>query len=155
MELTLTRTENGLVPADRESAEKLRKLKLGATARAKVAQMRNGKFFRKWFALVTVAFDHWEPGELQAPRWEGVTPEKAFDRFRKDLTILAGYYESSYRLDGSVRIEAQSIAWGNMSEEAFETLYGNTINAVLKHVLRTYTRDDLERVVEQVLRFDS
>lgn len=157
MELRVIKTPAGaLVPADSESAEMLSRVKTGRALRMKSTQMRerNVRFFRKWWALVDFAFDNWEPAELDDPRWKGVTPEKTKDRFRKDLTILAGYYEASYRVDGSVRIEAKSIAFGRMSEDEFERLYSNTINAVLKHILTHYDRDQLDAVVEQILRFD-
>lgn len=154
MELIVIKTPQGaLIPADSQTAERLSKIKSGRALRATYTQMRNAGFHRKWWALVGFAFDHWEPAELDGPRWKGVMPEKSLDRFRKDLTILAGHYEASYRLDGSVRIEAKSISFARMDQEAFERLYSDTINAVLKHVLTNYDRDKLDAVVENLLRF--
>lgn len=57
-----------------------------------------------------------------------------FDRFRKDLTILAGFYEQTVRLNGEVRTEAKSLAYGNMEQEEFERCYSSLINAAIKHV---------------------
>lgn len=155
MELIVIKTPQGaLIPADSQTAERLGKVKTGQGIRLKGTRMRNYQFHKKWWALVEFAFDHWEPAALDDPRWKGVTPEKSLDRFRKDLTILAGHYEASYRLDGSVRIEAKSVSFARMDQEEFERLYSDTINAVLKHVLTNYDRDKLDAVVEQLLRFD-
>lgn len=57
-----------------------------------------------------------------------------FDRFRKDLTILAGFYGQTVRLDGSVRTEAKSLSYGNMDDEEFGRCYSALINAAIKHV---------------------
>ena len=155
MDLVMLKTPSGaLVPGDSEATEALRKIKTGKALRMSATRMRNYEFHKKFFALVNFAYEHWEPGELPDARWRGVQPEKTFDRFRKDLIILAGFYEATYRLDGSVRIEAQSISFGRMDEDDFEALYSKVINVVLKHVLRNYTREDLDHVVEQILRFD-
>lgn len=154
-ELTVIKSASGaLMAADQAGVEALAKIKTGQPLRMKYTRQRNYEHHKKWFALVGFAYDHWEPAELQDSRFPGVVPEKNFDRFRKDLTILSGYYEANYRVDGSVRIEAKSISFGSMSQDDFERLYSATIDAVLKHILRNYTRDDLEQVVEQLLRFD-
>ncbi len=81
-------------------------------------------------------------------------PEKNFDRFRKDIAILAGFYEASYRVNGEVRFEAKSIAFSNMSDDEFEILYTKTIDVIVKHVLTDYTGDELRSVVEQVEAFE-
>ncbi|CAM3448171.1 hypothetical protein KLVA111870_01990 [Klebsiella variicola] len=57
-----------------------------------------------------------------------------FDRFRKDLTILAGFYVKTVRLNGDIRVEAQSLAYANMEQEKFERVYSALINAAIKHV---------------------
>lgn len=154
MKLHLQKTPDGLLrPVDDETVEALSSVKMGDILHADFKRMRNYKFHRKWFALVKYAFEHWEPAQLQAAKWVDVTPEKSLDRFRKDLTIMAGHYDASYRLDGSVRIEAKSISFGKMSEEEFNSLYSNTIDAVLKHVLVNYEKAELEGVIDQVLGF--
>ena len=153
-DLTCIKLSNGtFCPTDELGLEQARKFKLGEPIRFKVTRQRNYKFHKKWFALVNFAYSHWEPAELQDPK-HNVTPEKNFDRFRKDLIILAGFYEATYRIDGSVRIEAQSISFGSMSEDEFENLFSATIDAVLKHILTHYERDELERVVADLLMFD-
>ena len=147
------RSDGLLMPAGPEDAELVAKIKPTQVIRANFKRVRNYLFLQKWFCLARFAYDHWETGELQDARWKGVVPEKSFDRFRRDLIILAGYFEATYRMDGSVRIEAKSIAFDNMKEEEFDLLYSATVDVVLKRVLQNYTRDDLEYVVEQTLGF--
>lgn len=150
-EIYLTKTAGGtLAPADQQAVDYIGKLKLGASVRATVVQPRNIKFHRKLFALLNIAFDAWEPGEL---RYKGEPVQKQFEQFRNDVTILAGYYESSINLRGEVRLTAKSISFASMDEEEFGALYSSIINVVLAKILTNYSRDDLDTVVENVLRF--
>ena len=146
-----------LVPASDQDKELVDKIKAGTVVKFKFTRMRNYQFFRKWWALVNFAYDYWEPPELpEEPerKWKKpVTPEKDIDRFRKDVTILAGYYDAFYRIDGSVRIEAKSISFSNMSQDEFEKLYSATIDVVLKHVCTQFTGEMLDQVVDQALSF--
>lgn len=146
------RIGNGtFVPASDGDVSALSHIKTGELIKCTLTKPRNIKFFRKWWALVDYAYAHWEPSALEDPKWSGVIPEKNKERFRKDLTILAGHYDAFYRIDGSVRIEAKSISFAKMSEEEFEEFYSSCINVVLKRILTNYKRHDLEQVIEQLL----
>ena len=146
-----------LVPASDADKELLDKIKSGQIVTLIYSRMRNYQFHKKWWALVSFAFDYWEPPEIEPDpekKWmKSVTPEKSMERFRKDLTIMAGYYDATYRVDGSVRIEAKSISFGSMSEDEFEKLYSATVDVVLKHVCTQFTGKMLDEVVDQVLSF--
>ena len=146
-----------LVPASDEDKEFVDKIKVGTVVKLKFTRFRNYQFHKKWMSLVRLAYDSWEPPELPEDpekRWmKKVTPQKNFDRFRKDLTIRAGYYDASYRLDGTVRIEAKSVSWVSMSEEEFEKLYSATINVVLDQIYKNETAETLEFLVDQVMAY--
>lgn len=143
-----------LAPADEKTVENLQKLKVGQIIHGQFKRLRNPKFHQKFMALVRFLFDQWAPGEFQDPCWKGVAPEKSFERFRKDLIILAGHYDASYRLDGSVRIEAKSVSFSNMDEEEFENLYSNIINVGLQRVLpHGYNSEKVRSVIDQLLAF--
>ena len=88
-------------------------------------------FTKKWFALLKIGYDNWEPGEINS---QYGTPEKNFERFRKDVTILAGYYSIVVRLDGTTRVEADSVSFGSMDESQFSELYSKTIDVLLRRV---------------------
>jgi len=142
-----------IVPEDKESADFIDKLKINEVITAEFKKPRNYKFHKKYFALLNFAYENWEPEALQDAKWDNVIPEKSFNRFRKDLIILSGHYDAVYRVDGSVRIEAKSIAFNKMNEETFAELYDATINVILKKILTNYSREDLDKVVEQLEEF--
>ncbi len=141
-----------LVPATEADIEALSHIKTGEIVRCKYTRMRNAKFFRKWWALVGLAYDSWCPEQIQVNGARFV-PEKNMDTFRKNLTVLAGYYDVHFTIAGEPRIEAKSISFSNMKEEEFEKLYSATIDVVLKHILKNYTGDELEETVMNIIRF--
>jgi len=73
-----------------------------------------------------------------------------FDRFRKDLTILAGFYEQTVRLNGEVRTEAKSLSYASMEPDEFERCYNAMINAAIKHV---FGRTTDQNVLNQLYAF--
>jgi len=144
-----TRTDSGtaLIPFRESDYEAMKSLPADQPLRVKVTRMRNVDFFRKWWALVNLAFDYWEPPD-------NFVGEKNLDRFRKDIIILAGYHDAVVRLDGSTRIEARSISFANMNEDEFTDLYNKTIDVIIKYALTQYTGDELKSLVEQVEAFE-
>lgn len=151
MEVYLTKSQSGFVPADIPSQEWANKIKHGEVIHADFKRVRNYQFLRKWFALLNVGFDNWEPGEIDSKY--GV-PEKNFERFRADIVILCGYYDNVVRLDGSVRIEPRSVSFSRMTEEEFSELYNKTINVLLKHVYdANMTAKALDNIVNAYMSF--
>ena len=151
MNTYLSKTQLGLIPADPPTIEWFNKLKLGQIVRGEFKKVRNYAFLRKYFALLNLAYDNWSPGEINSKYG---TPAKNFDRFRADVTILAGYFDITIRLDGSTRVEPKSISFSKMDEESFERLFNSTIDVLLKHVYdRDMDADKLKVLVEQYLSF--
>lgn len=151
-----TATSYALLPAHQQDEGELKKLPKGQPLRVKVTRIRNVDHHRKYFALLNYAFDVWEPPQLEDdPHRPKLEIEKNFDRFRKDIAILAGFYEATYRINGDVRLEAKSISFGNMDQDEFDKLYDKTIDVIIKHVLRNYEGDELRAVVDQVMEFDA
>lgn len=149
------RIQSYLIPFDNDAYELMNSLSDGAdVAFDKVISKRNMKFHRKYFALLNFAFEHWESGELSGKQFEGVIPQKSFTRFRKDIVIMAGFFEQEIRITGELRIVAKSISFSNMKEKDFEELYSNTINVILKHILTNYNKGQLDKVVIDLLGFD-
>lgn len=166
-------------------------IKAGESISVKWSKPRHGWRHRKFFALLKVGYEAWEPAAVPATetrefkiigrfinaiansmpvsktwlfqqaekvitQWQLKQchqAEKQFNRFRKEVTILAGYHEAVHSMDGSFRLEAKSIAFSKMDEDEFTKLYNAVCNVILQRVLTTYTREDLDRVVEEILRF--
>jgi hypothetical protein len=158
-----TATGYALMPAHETDLEAVKKLPNGQPIRCKVTRVRNPLFHRKFFALMNHLFDIWEPPVVMAAHElaqgyfdaDLAQPEKNFDRFRKDLTILAGFYTHQFRVDGSVRVEPKSISFANMDEDEFEQLYDKMIDVGIKYVARNYTGPELRAVVDGIMEFDS
>ena len=151
MEVLLLKTPQGsFVPLDEEQADACRRFKVGSTIRAEVASMRNSKFHRKFFAMLDIGFDAWEPPESEH---RGLPVQKNRNRFRKDCIIAAGFYDPVANINGDVRAEAQSIKFSRMDQEDFEKLYSAVANVLLQKVLTNYTRQDLDDVVAQIVGF--
>lgn len=146
-----------LAPADDEARDTARKWKIGALLRLEAKQMRNGPFFRKWWALVQLGYDYWE--ETCVPmEYKGKPVLPNFERFRKDVTILAGFHEATWNIKGEMRVEAESLKWSSMSEERFTQLYDATITVLLRMVFngknaRKWSEADLRGATEQVMAF--
>ena len=153
-DLTCIKLPNGtFMPADEASREEAAKFKIGSPVRFKATRQRNYQFHKKWWALVNFAFDHWEPPEIDDQRFKGIIPEKNLDRFRKDVTILAGFHDATFRLDGTTRIEAKSISFASMSQDDFDKLYDATFKVIWKKIFPHYAENDLHDVINQLLEF--
>lgn len=145
-----------LGPASEEAAEWLRKKKLHDIFIVDPPRvLRNPKFFRKWWALVKVGFDYWtETIRRMEYNGEPVLPD--FDRFRKDVTVLAGFYRPVVNLKGEVRLEPESLKWTSMTEERFTQLYDATIQVLLRKVFagdKKWTEEEIRRVVIEIVGF--
>lgn len=139
-----------LVPDSEEEAEKLQRFK--GVIKCEITEMRNGPFFRKYWKLISVAFDYASANMI--PRHHnGVEVTMCKDQFRKDLTILAGYYEPVFNAKGDVTLVAKSLQWSKMTEEEFAKLYSATIDVILQKILPDLDEDDLNEALERTLAY--
>lgn len=151
-EIFLMKGANGvLIPADPDSAEKVAAMKTGKGFKATITQYHNIKFHQKMFCLAQVGFDAWEPDAVE---YKGIPIQKNFERFREDLTIMAGFYTTHVNFRGEIRFKADSWSFGSMSPENKEKLYNAIINVLLAKVLTQYKdKTELDNVVNQILGF--
>lgn len=150
-DVVLIKTPTGLVPADDDSSETVKHWKQGELVRAKVSRVRNPKFHRKFFAMLDLGFDAWEPPAGLSYKQQVATKNR--ERFRKDVLVMAGFYTTTINLKGEVRLEAESMSFGKMDEDRFNEVYSKVADVILQKVLTSYTRADLDRVVEQMMGF--
>ena len=86
--------------------------------------------------------------------YKGREVSKNFERFRKDVLILAGFYDQTFDLRGNMKLEAQSISFSSMDDAEFERVYSAVADVILEHVLDDYSgREEFDRVVEQMMGF--
>ena len=132
MKIEMIKQHGGvLLPVDDIASDQMKKFKSGEQYQIEIKRARNPHFHRKVYAFFNFCFEHWDGVEAYT---EHMSPAVQMDRFRKDLIILAGYYESSVRLNGDTRIEAKSISYAAMSQDDFENFYHALVNAALKHI---------------------
>lgn len=149
MEMYLVKHGKAFFPADQDSEEESKKIKQGETVKAKVTRPRNLKHHRRLFAALNLAFEAFEP----VTEFKGRPVQKSFERFRKDVIILAGHYDIVANVKSEVRYEAKSISFGNMSQDDFDRLYNDVVNVLLREVLKNYTRSDFDKVIQELIRF--
>jgi hypothetical protein len=141
---------NTIVAADQGQAELLESLSPGGEYKAVFTQERNPRFHRKAFALASIGFDAWDPPKDK--EYRGRPIEKNFESFRNELTIQAGFYTPVFKVNGDLRLVPDSWSWAKTDQLKFEAMYSAFIDVILKTVLTQYSKDDLEKVVEEVLR---
>jgi hypothetical protein len=154
MDAMLIRSEVGLLPADDATRAWFAKLKIGASVVAKVTAPRNPLFHRKFFALLQYAFDCWREMAAEV-EYKGVPVEPDFERFRKDITILAGRFRPVVNIKGELRVEADSISFAAMNTEQFEQLYSQVIQVLLARVFNSSAWDEkkLRDVIDGIVGF--
>jgi hypothetical protein len=133
MELLLVKSQQILLPGTDDAALWLSKKKQGATILGDFHEMRNGAFFRKWWSLVKYAFDQWSE-TCEPEEYRGMPVQANFDRFRKDVTILAGFRVPVWNVRGELRVEAESLKWAKMNEARFAQLFEATLQALTQCV---------------------
>lgn len=137
---------------DEADAAALRKLvRFGQPVELEIRIGEDNQLRRRWFKLLRFAFDYYEPAALP----NGIIPLPNFKRFRKELTIMAGFYTEKYTPDGSAIVDAQSTAVGEMSAEDFAELYRKTNQLLIDRVLaaKGFTQETVDRAVDALLRF--
>lgn len=152
MELHVTKSLSGWLPADDEARECHARQKLGQLCTADFKQVRNARFLRKYFALLNFAFDYWECGDAE---WRGQQVQKNFERFREDVQILAGYGEPVWAINGELRMRSKSISFAKMDEQTFGKIYNSVLNVLLDRVMRAkgFSKESIESAVNQLIDF--
>jgi len=148
---------NGLSEQDKAEWKKfwslVKGLAAGEVIKFTFKKIRNGKFHRKFFALLNFAFEAWEPDRVRQ-QYKGMPVQKHFERFRSDVTIAAGYYIQTFDLDGNMKLEAMSISFARMDDLEFEKLYSAVVDVILGKILTTYqNREELDGVINEVMGF--
>lgn len=145
---------NVLIPADPAAEQFLASLKLGNGMAVEAKKARNVKFHRKFFSLLQLAFDIWEPTGEKV--WKGIPIRKDFERFREDILILSGHYDVSYGLTGETKLSAKSISFASCDEHEFERIYTAVLDVVWEKILREAnfrSKAEVENVVNQLMGY--
>lgn len=142
------------VPIDGNAKKLISKTKFGEGISVEAVKIRNYKFHKKFFAMLNLAFQYWEPDSKE---FLGLEIEKDFNFFRKQIIILSGHFRQVFNLDGTFALEAKSISFANMDDIEFESLYKSVFNVVWKMILRYKgfeNESDAESAILDFMNFD-
>lgn len=140
MKILVINTPHGLVPYGDEDYEEKKRLKDGETYSVEIKVARNLDFHRKYFAMISYAWDFLNEAETATFRTK--------DNFRKYLEISAGHCEVIYhpRLQEFVEIP-KSISFAKMDNAEFDALYQRVKDVVFSLIGGRVSEDEFERLV--------
>jgi hypothetical protein len=142
----------GLIPISSNAIELLEQTHKGEVLSFLEVTNRDIKFHRCYFSLLK--FIH----SYMPDKFKKAVPEK---RFYKWLKHLKGEYEILFTFaDGTVLVEYDSIAFGNMSQKAFENYVREQLPYIYQNVLGKYFEDEIlngiiDTIEEQFKKFMS
>jgi len=129
MRVAIVKTYAGLIPATDEDQAKVATLSNGEIYSFDVKRFRNYGFHKKFFALISLAFENQE-------HYVNI------DHFRKVMTMKAGYFDEVATDKGLVFLP-RSIAFDKMEQEEFELLYDRVLDECIKVV--PLDRNDVQK----------
>ena len=137
MEISLVKTLNGsFKPAYDSDYEKAKSIPLNEPFEVKYTKKRNGKFHRKFFALVNLCY-------------QNQSKYNNIEHLRKHLSICSGHYELVFDLEtGEQKKEPLSISFANMDEVEFNQLYNDVLNVICEKFLF-----DRQEVLDNVAQY--
>ena len=134
-----------LVPASQLEVKRMERFKNGDVYEIQIKLARNGNFHGKVFAFFNFCFEYWS-AEYNYPFSDETTQR---EEFRKELTKLAGFKVTVFKLDGTFEIKAKSLSFESMDQEEFERLYKCLIDVVMHKIFQT----DDKKILEKLFKF--
>jgi|SRR5215510_4455209 len=145
-----------LVACGEETAEYLKKKAAGVVLTGEFVEEPNYPFLKKMHSLCHFLFDMFSEQVNVGLDYKGVKAVPDYDRFRKDLTILAGHYTCTYDIKGNVRVEAKSWAFAKTTEDQRQKIYSDLITAALKLPwLKHMPEQELREAVDRIIGYAS
>lgn len=140
MKLLVINTPRGLVPFGDDDYEEKKKLKVGEAYMVEVRIMRNVDFHRKYFAMISYAWEYLN--EVEVERF------KTKDNFRKYIEITAGHCDVIFhpRLQEFVEIP-KSISFSSMDNAAFSDLYGRVKDVIFSIIGSRVSEEEFEHLL--------
>jgi len=143
--------KNGfLIPSSECDQENIALMTDGKTYKCEFSSPRNIRFHRRYFALLDVLFNIFDPEPVSH---KGEVAIKNRERFRKDIAIATGHYELVVSIKGECKAEAKSISFASMDETKFSELYSRTIDYGLLRIAKGKTKEEIDNWVAQIIEF--
>lgn len=140
MKIKVQNTIHGLIPLYDEDYDEKKKLKLGATYEVSVKLTRNLQFHRKYFKLLTLAWEF--QNEVTTEEFF----QNSFEKFRKTVEIAAGICDTIYSIERREFIDIpKSISFDQMDEAEFRNVYNRVKDVLYKVFLRRISIEEFEK----------
>ncbi len=140
MKVYLKRTLEGFKPANQEAVEAMRKIKIGDVRAYNLVKPRNYLFLKKFFVMLKIVFENQDVF---------VNIDELLDRIKLDVGVV----KQTKSWTGEISYKPGSISFAKMNNEGFELFYSNAIDCILMNLMTGTTREEIDRQVEEVLRF--
>lgn len=136
MKILVKKTPSGLKPLYDSDYDNYSKIPLGEEFEIEYTRKRNSKFHRKFFALLKLAFENQQD-------------YRNLDEMRKDLIIVAGYYDEHINLiTGEVTKLHKSISFSSIDELQFSEIY-----EAVKTVISRWLGIDNETIENEISQY--
>ena len=132
MKIILEKNNGALCPVSDIEKSKIDKLNPDGYYQVSIPLKRNYQFLKKVMKFFNFCFEHWDGEKVH----EFASVSQQFESFRKQLTILAGYKVVTYKINGKMIIDAQSLSYESMSEEKFQEFYKDLTVADMKYIFK-------------------
>lgn len=129
-----------LTPASDIEAERMKRFQTGEMYEVEIKLSRNPAFHGKVFKFFDFCFQHWRGNEYQDE------PAQR-EEFRKNLTILAGYFDKVVTINGEVKVRAKSLSFVAMDQETFEKCYKAMVDAAMRTIFQGCGEDVEEKLL--------
>lgn len=126
------------LPSDKAVLEKY---KNNAILYVDLRKPRNGKFHRKFMALIRVIYEAQEMYSTE-------------EDLLIEIKLRAGHYQEHITARGKLTYVPKSLSFDSMDGDEFEIFYGKAIDIALKFLLpKTYDEGQLQQLVDKILSF--
>jgi len=139
MKINLIKVNNVLTPSLPEDEEKLLSWKRGTIVQVEIKRPRNAAFNRKWRALIHYVFTNQSRYQVE-------------EDMLIEIKLKCGHYVEHVTTKGKTVYIPDSLSFESVDEDEFSLFYNKAIDVILAHFIDT-TRDDVDEIVENILRF--
>jgi len=120
MKIFCLNTIHGLVPLYPSDFEEKKKLHLGQDYECEIKYPRNIGYHKRFFALLNLG-------------WQNTSLDMPFEICRKYILFKAGYFKI-YQTPKGIFYDAESISFGNMSQDRFEEVYSRVLDKIIEDI---------------------
>ncbi len=128
-------TDAGMVPLYPSDLDEKKKLKKNRVYSCEIKFERNYEFHKKFFALISFGQHHSKKVKMPLNPY-------------KNYIIMKAGYADVYKTPKGIMALAKSISFASMSQEEFEQVYSNVIDAIILD-----TEADQKTIEENLINF--